>query len=77
MYKNLCDGVILNEIAGINCRSTNFKVLNFQSRVPGSKPQGGSKVKSAFHPSEVDEMSTRNSWGLGGKLLRSIDKKGP
>ena len=53
MYGNLCGGVILNEIAGINCRSIIFKVLNFQSRVPGSIPQGGSKVKSAFHLSEV------------------------
>ena len=35
--------------------------------VPCSKPMGGSKVDSAFHPSEVDEMSTRNSWGLIGK----------
>ena len=29
--------------------------------VPGLKPLGGCKVDSAFHPSEVDEMSTRNS----------------
>ena len=28
---------------------------------------GGSKVNSAFHPSEVDKMSTRNFWELGGK----------
>ena len=32
-----------------------------------SKPLGGSKVDSAFHPSKVDEMSTRNSWRLSGK----------
>ena len=32
-----------------------------------SKPLGGSKVDSAFHPSEVDEMSTRNFWELNGK----------
>ena len=32
--------------------------------VPGLKPLGGCKVDSAFHPSKVDEMSTRNSWGL-------------
>ena len=32
--------------------------------VPGSKPLGGSKVDSAFHPSEVDKMSVRNSWEL-------------
>ena len=28
--------------------------------VPGSKTMGESKVDSAFHPSEVDLMSTRN-----------------
>ena len=27
----------------------------------------GSKVDSAFHPSEVDKMSTRNFWELSGK----------
>ena len=26
-----------------------------------------SKVDSAFHPSEVDKMSTRNIWELSGK----------
>ena len=35
--------------------------------VPGSKPQGVSKVNSAFHPSEVDQLSTRNFWRLNGK----------
>ena len=35
--------------------------------VPCSKPLGGSKVDSAFHPSEVDKMSTRNFWELSGK----------
>ena len=29
--------------------------------------QGGSKVNSAFHPSEVIRLSTRNSWKLNGK----------
>ena len=28
---------------------------------------GGSKVNSAFHPSEVDQMGTRNFWELSGK----------
>ena len=32
-----------------------------------SKPLGGSKVDSAFHPSEVDKMRTRNFWELNGK----------
>ena len=32
-----------------------------------SKPLGGSEVDSAFHPSEVVKMSTRNFWELSGK----------
>ena len=32
-----------------------------------SKPLGGSYVDSAFHPSEVDKMSTRKFWELSGK----------
>ena len=32
-----------------------------------SKPMGGSKVDSAFHPSEVGKMSTRSFWELSGK----------
>ena len=32
-----------------------------------SKPLGGSKVDSAFHPSEVHKMSTRTFWELSGK----------
>ena len=35
--------------------------------VPSSKPLGGSKVDSAFHPAEVDKVSTRNFRGLSGK----------
>ena len=35
--------------------------------VPCSKPLGGSKVDSAFHPSEVDKVSTRTFWELSGK----------
>ena len=35
--------------------------------VPCSKPLGGSRVDSAFHPLEVDKMSTRNFWELSGK----------
>ena len=35
--------------------------------VPCSKPLSGSKVDSAFHPFEVDKMSTRNFWELSGK----------
>ena len=29
----------------------------------GSKPLGTSKVYSATHPSKVDHLTTRNSWG--------------
>ena len=44
------------------------KALDSQSRGPVfKKPVGGSKVDSAFHPSEVDKMSTRNFWELSGK----------
>ena len=32
-----------------------------------SKPLGGSKADSVFHPSEVDKMSTRNFWEIIGK----------
>ena len=35
--------------------------------VPGLKPLGGFKVDSAFHPSEFNELNTRNSWELNGK----------
>ena len=31
------------------------------------KPLGGSKIDSAFHPSEVNKISTRNIWELSGK----------
>ena len=35
--------------------------------VPCSNPLRDSKDNSAFHPSEVDQMYTRNSWELSGK----------
>ena len=35
--------------------------------VPCSKPLGDSKVGTAFHPSEVDEMSIKNFWELSGE----------
>ena len=34
---------------------------------PCSNPLGGSKIDSAFHPSEVDKMSTRDFWKLSSK----------
>ena len=43
------------------------KALDCQSKVPVFKTLGGSKVKSVFHPSEVDKMITRNFWELSGK----------
>ena len=35
--------------------------------VPCPKPLGDAKVDSAFHPSKVNKMSTRNFWELNGK----------
>ena len=35
--------------------------------VPCSKPLSVSKFNSAFHPSKVNKVSTRNFWGLSGK----------
>ena len=31
------------------------------------KPLGGTKVDSAFHPSKVYKMSSRNFWELSGE----------
>ena len=42
------------------------KALDPQSRDPDSKPLGSSKVYSAFHPSDVNKMSTR-IFGKSGK----------
>ena len=35
--------------------------------VSDSTPVSGSKVGSTFHPFEVDQMNTKNSWGLSDK----------
>ena len=43
----------------LGCRFTKPKIL-------GSKPQGGWKTASAFHPSKVNLMSIKYFWGLGG-----------
>ena len=43
------------------------KALDSQFRGPIFKTLGGSKVDAVFHPSEVDQMSTRNFWELSGK----------
>ena len=51
------------------------KVLDSHSRgVPCSKPLGGSKVDSAFHPSKVGKMSTRNFWELSDKKQTASSK---
>ena len=42
------------------------RVLKYQSRVLVSKPLGGSKIDSAFYPSVVNQMGTKNYWGLSG-----------
>lgn len=42
------------------------RALDYECKGPDSKPQGGSKDVSVLHPSEVNQISTRNSWGLGG-----------
>ena len=47
------------DISKINSDCEKQKIL--------SKPLGGSKVDSAFHPSEVNKMSTRNFWEISGK----------
>ena len=41
--------------------------LDSQSRGLVFKTTGGSKVGSAFHPFEVDKMSTSDFWELNGK----------
>ena len=40
-----------------------FKALDTQSKGPCSKPL----AQSAFYPSEVDQMSTRDFWDFSGK----------
>ena len=64
---------IITETKKWKSSSNGHKRLDSQSRgipdpgVPGSKPLGGFKVNSALYPSEVDQLSTRNSWELNGK----------
>lgn len=43
------------------------KGLDSLTRVPSSKPLGDSKLNSAFHPFEVNQVSTKTSWGPYGK----------
>ena len=44
-----------------------IRVLDSNLWALGAKPLDGSEVNSAFHHSEVNQMGTRNSWGLSGK----------
>ena len=57
------------EILGLTVDSIRMTVSHWISNpgIPCSKPLGDSKFDSAFHPCEVDKMSTRNIWELGGK----------
>ena len=46
-------------------------VLWLGSWIASSKLLGGSKVNSTFRLSEIDQMSTRNSWDLVAKIRLS------
>ena len=50
----------------VNNNGLVVKVLDYQSRGPVFKTTGW-LLDSAFHPSEVDKMSTRKFWELNGK----------
>ena len=52
---------------GSICGIFSYISYAYKVGVPCSKPLGGSRVDSAFHPPEVDKMSTRNFWELSGK----------
>ena len=64
-------------------------LLDYQYRVPGSKPVGDFVIDSSFHPFVVDQMSARDSRGhvkqylcpLGGSAalreLNLVHKKEP
>ena len=68
--KNINEKANLGEPESALVRESSFfidlevKTLDSLSRGPVSKPLGRSKVDSAFHPSDVDKMSARNSRGL-------------
>ena len=50
-------GGIFNNLTRISERKRRMKEIK-----RSSKPLGGLKVESVFHPYEVNEMSTGNSW---------------
>lgn len=45
------------------CKVSRFSTT-LQNVFLDSKPLGGTKVNSSFHPSKVDQISTRSSWGI-------------
>ena len=50
-----------------NSRFLVVKTLDSLSRVPSSNPLDGFKLDSAFHPSEVNKLSSRNFLERNGK----------
>ena len=58
-YKNI------NRLCGAMAQWLRCQIPN--PGVPCTKPLSGSKVDLVFHPSEVDEMSTRNFWKRNGE----------
>ena len=60
---------VLTKSACIN-EGTGFPIHGFFC----SKPLGGFKVDSAFHPSEVDKMTTRDFWEQRGKKWTAPSK---
>ena len=48
-------------------KKATIEIFSCSADISLKVPLGGSKVDSAFHPSEVDKMSTRNFQGLSGK----------
>ena len=58
---------VMSAIRVICANDLVVKVLDSQPGILCSKPLNGSKVDSAFYPSKIDQMSTRNFWELSGK----------
>ena len=64
LFKQACNSV---EISNQIQEREREESKDLTKLLPCSKPLGGSKVDSAFHPSNVDKMTTRNFWELSGK----------
>ena len=58
---------MLTIFSKLTLQDSKIPLKKLTNPVPGLKTLGGYKADSAFHPSKVDQMSTRDSWGLGGK----------